>query len=282
MVMPFLKTNPVSGKFEFTHEILGEFLAGSFYAKRMQVHAGRDWGSMYLGQQALLGDSMLLKVIAWNFQAKRDELVKAIHECPSSTIPGNVHRNIVQLLALMDNGRELLDRSFLSLERADLSGIQFGSMDLQEVSFAGSDLSFTDLSKCNLQHAIFESARLRDTFLPSISSQKLEQATFDKMKNSSPSVMERDPLISSYGEFLDWAEEATNVPMERDLPCPSARQLTNLFGKFFHPSGEARKRRQLWLPDRKLLLGGPTIRATVDQVCRIRLPHTNIQPQERR
>ena len=126
MVMPFLKTNPVSGKFEFTHEILGEFLAGSFYAKRMQVHAGRDWGSMYLGQQALLGDSMLLKVIAWNFQAKRDELVKAIHECPSSTIPGNVHRNIVQLLALMDNGRELLDRSFLSLERADLSGIQFG------------------------------------------------------------------------------------------------------------------------------------------------------------
>ena len=37
MVMPFLKTNQDSGRFEFTHEILGEFLAGSFYAKQMQA-----------------------------------------------------------------------------------------------------------------------------------------------------------------------------------------------------------------------------------------------------
>ena len=140
-------------------------------------------------------------------------------------------------------------------------------MDLQEVSFAGSDLSFTDLSKCNLQRAKFESARLRDTFLPSKNSEKLTQATFDKIKFESIRHGARSS-ISSYGEFLDWAGEATNVPMERDLPCPSARQLANLFGKFFHPSGEARKRKQLWLPDRKLLLGGPTIRATVDKVCR--------------
>ena len=69
MVMPFLKSSPDSGKFEFTHEILGDFLAGSFYARRMEDGTrGLDWGSKYLGQQALLGDSMLLKVIAWNFR----------------------------------------------------------------------------------------------------------------------------------------------------------------------------------------------------------------------
>ena len=61
MVMPFLKSSPDSGKFEFTHEILGDFLAGSFYARRMEDgNRGLDWGSKYLGQQALLGDSMLL------------------------------------------------------------------------------------------------------------------------------------------------------------------------------------------------------------------------------
>ncbi len=264
-VMPFLKTNPISAKFEFTHEILGEFLAGSFYAKQMQVDAGRDWGSLYLDQQALPGNSMLLKVMAWNFREKRDELVKAIHECPSSTILlGNVHRNIVQLLALMDNGRDLLDRSPLSLERADLSRVQFGSMDLQGVSFVGSDLSHTDLSKCNLQQAIFESAQLSDTFLPSIRSRKLEQATFDKIRFESIRHGERDS-ISSYGAFLDWAENATNVPKPRDIPCPSFRQLEALFGRFFHPSGEPR--RHLWIPDRTLLRGGPNIRDTVDKVC---------------
>ena len=141
MVMPFLKTNPVSGKFEFTHEILGEFLAGSFYAKQMQVDADRDWGSLYLDQRALPGDSMLLKVMAWNFRAKPDELVRAIRASRSSAIPGNVHRNIIQLLALMNNGRDLLNSSSLSLERANLSGVQFGSMDLRQVSFVGSDLS---------------------------------------------------------------------------------------------------------------------------------------------
>ena len=270
-VMPFLKTNPVSGKFEFTHEILGEFLAGSFYAKQMQIDAGRDWGKMYLGQQALQGDSMLLKVIAWNFREKRDELVKAIRKCPSSTIPGKVHRNIVQLFALMDNGRELLDKSLLSLERADLSGVQFGSMDLQKVSFVGSDLSFTDLSECNLQRAIFESARLHDTSLPSISSKKLENAIFDKIKNfesirHGASRHGAGSSISSYGDFLDWAEKATNVKMKRDLPCPSACQLADLFGRFFHPSGEARRNSSV--RDRRLLQGGPTIRDTVDKVCK--------------
>ena len=264
-VMPFLKTNPVSGKFEFTHEILGEFLAGSFYAKQMQVDAGRDWGSLYLDQQELPGDSMLLKVMAWNFQKKQDELVKAIHECPSSTIPGNVHRSIVQLLALMDNGRELLDKSFLSLEGADLSGVQFGSMDLQKVSFAGSNLSFTDLSECNLQHAKFESVRLHDTSLPTKSSKKLENATFDKIKNFDSILHGASSSISDHGDFLDWAEEATNVTIPRDLPCPSARQLADLFGKFFHPNGVAR--RNSFLPDRRLLQGGPTIRNTVDKVC---------------
>ena len=183
MVMPFLKTNQDSGRFEFTHEILGEFLAGSFCARQMQAHTNRDWGRRYLDQQALPSDSMLLKVIAWNFREMRDELVNAVYECSSSATPGKVHRNIVQLLSLMGNGRELLDRIGLSLERADLSGVQFDSMDLQRMSFVGSDLSFTDLSTCNLQDASFELALFRDTFLPSRTSKSLQGATFDNMKN---------------------------------------------------------------------------------------------------
>ena len=269
MVMPFLKNSPVSGKFEFTHEILGEFLAGSFYAKQMQTSAETlDWGSRYLGQQALLSDSMLLKVIAWNFQKKRNELVKAINAWASSTTPGVVHRNVVQLLALMKDSRELLDRTGLSLGGADLSGVQFGHMDLHEVRFVGSDMSFADLSKCDLRNARFESARLRDTFLPSQSSQLLRGATFDSMKSFESILPQGEGRIDSYNRFLDWAEGATQVAMRKDLPCPSARQLAHLFGKFVRPNGEARRD---WMDERGLLRGkriegGPGYRNTVDKV----------------
>lgn len=271
MVIPFLKNSPVSGKFEFTHEILGEFLAGSFYAKQMQVQASTealDWGSRYLGQQALLSDSMLLKVLAWSFQEKRDKLVEAINAWASSTAPSTVHRNVIQVLALMENSRELLDRTGLSLEGADLSEIQFGSMDLHKVCFVGSDMSFTDLSKCNLQYARFESARLRDTLLPAKSSQLLSGATFDGMKSFESILPQGESRIVSYDRFLDWAEDATQVAIRRDLPCPSARQLAHLFGKFVRPNGAARRD---WIDERGLLRGkqiegGPGYRNTVEKV----------------
>ena len=269
MVMPFLKNSPVSGRFEFTHEILGEFLAGSFYAKHMQSpRVDLDWGGRYLGQQALPSDSMLLKVIAWNFTEKRNELVKAIQAWSSSVTPGIVHRNIVQLLALMEDGRDLLIKTGLSLEGADLSGIQFGSMDLHGVRFVGSDMSFTDLSKCDLRDARFESARLRDTFLPSRSSQLLRGANFDSMKSFESIRPQSEGRIDSYDRFLDWAESATEVAIRKDLPCPSARQLAHLFGKFVRTNGEARRD---WIDERgvlrgKRIQGGPGYRNTVDKV----------------
>ena len=271
MVMPFLKTN--QGRFEFTHEILGEFLAGSFYAKQMQADIDRDWCARYFDHLALQSDSMLLKVIAWIFREKRDKLVKAIQGCDSIATPGNVHRNIVQLLALMDNGRELLDRIGLSLERANLFGVQFGSMNLQGMSFVGSDLSFTDLSTCNLQGTSFESARLRDTLLPSRNSDSLQGATFDNMKNF-VSIFERTGRgknrLNSYDDFLDWATKATRVvEINREVPCPSARQLANLFGLFVFPNGEPRGRpwvsRQALLRQRQID-AAPQIRVVVDRM----------------
>ena len=254
MYMPFLKTNQDSDGFEFTHEILGEFLAGSFYANQMQADPDRDWCAKYFGHR-WPSDSMLLKVIAWNFREIRDELVNAIQGGDSIASPDNVHRNIIQLLALMDNSRELLDRIGLSLERAKLSGVQFGSMNLQGKSFVGSELSFTDLSTCNLQGASFESARLRDTLLPSRNSDSLQGATFDNMKNF-VSIIERTGRgknrLNSYDDFLDWATEATRVEgINRELPCPSARQLANLFGLFVFPNGEPRGRQ--WVPRQALL-----------------------------
>ena len=184
MVMPFLKSSPGSDKFEFTHEILGDFLAGCFCAKRMENRIrDLDWGSRYLGHQALPADSMLLKVIAWKFRGKRRKFVEALRPWPSTKTPGTVHRNVVQLCALMDNARELLDEIGLSLEGADLSGIQFACTDLRGVRLVGSDLSFSDLSKCNLRNTRFESARLRETSLPSKESENLRGATFDGTKS---------------------------------------------------------------------------------------------------
>lgn len=272
MVMPFLKNSPVSGKFEFIHEILGEFLAGSFYAKMMQIPTPEvlnlDWVSRCLGHQALPGDSMLLKVIAWHFLEKRVELVEAINRCSSIAAPG-IHRNIVQLLALMDEGRELLDNIGLSLEGTDLAGVQFGSMDLSEVSFCGSDLSFTDLSGCNLQNARFESTRLHDTFLPSQQSQRLNGAIFNSMKSFESIRPQGGRRIDSYDRFRDWTKVATQVEVGEDLPCPSARQLAALFSKFVHPNGLPRRRQ--WIPERSLLIlkqiaEGPRIRDILNTV----------------
>lgn len=266
MVMPFLKNSPVSGKFEFTHEILGEFLAGSFFSNQMESAGGGN----YL-EQELPSDSMLLKVIAWKFRRKRNELVKAIQTLPSSATPGTVHRNIVQVLGLMENGRELLDQTGLSLENADLSGVQFGSMDLHKVRFFASDLGSADLSKCNLRDARFESARLRETKLPSRSSQFLKGATFDSMNFDSICPL-NERRIDSNDRFLSWAEDATDVAIRRDLPCPSALQLAHLFGKFVWPTGEARRN---WIDERavfrgKQIQGGPGYKATVDKVIEFR------------
>ena len=209
-----------------------------------------------------------LKVIAWNFRDARENLVKVIRPWPSMKIPGTAHRNVVQLCALMDNARELLDGIELSLDGADLSGVQFGCMDLHELSFVGSDLSHADLSNCNLKDTRFESARLRDTSLPARSSPQRKGATFAGMKSFESIRPHGERRINTYKAFLRWAESGAEARSGGELPCPAVRQLAHLFGKFVRPNGAARRDRLDYraLERGKQVAGGPGYHTTVEKV----------------
>lgn len=245
MTIPFLTRSGASGKLEFTHELLGEYLAGSYYAKQAQKDVGEDilrrrrpmrFGND-IGRVELHSDSILLRTMAASFSSNRGRLSQLIRESPACG-SGRAFKNCVQLLALMDDSRGLIDESGLVLEGGDLTGLVFRDANLAGISLARADLSFADLSEATLRDANLDSVRLCGTVLPSDSAGTLEGATLAQPHFDSVRVGARQ--INSYPAFKKWAQSATRRPMTGDLPCVATRQLRHIFGKFVRPNGEPR------------------------------------------
>ena len=243
--IPFLTRGESSGRLEFTHELIGDYLAGSYYARQAQrdvaegglrrrvpTRLGRQ-----MGRVSLPNDSLQLRMMASRLASNGVGLAQLIRESPSCR-SGKAFKNCVQLIAFMKNSGSLLEGAGLSLEDRDLTGVKFGKMDLSNAQLTRADLSFADLSRATLRGANLNSVRLRGTMLPPDSANALEGATLRQPHFDSVEIGGR--LISSYSGFRKWAEKATKRAMGDDLPCPSVRQARRIFSKFVHANGEAR------------------------------------------
>lgn len=245
--MPFLRASGSSGGLEFDHEILGDYLAGSFYARQAseQVRRGslRQKPSVrlgrYLGHHDLPNDSLCLLTMARRFEGEPDLLTRGIVESPACGY-GIALKNALRLIALLENGRGIIDNARLSLEGCDLSGVDFRGLDLNGMRFVGADLSFANLEHCGLKGAKFEAARFRTTRLPAADTGWLDGASFGNAQNF-VSVRVGNREIADYEEFRRWLARATRRQMDKGAPCPAVRQLEFVFGKFVRPSGRPRR-----------------------------------------
>ena len=246
--IPFLTRGESSGRLEFTHELIGDYLAGSYYARLAQrdvAEGGRrrkvptQFGKQ-MGRVDLPNDSLQLQMIASSFAPNGAGLAQLIRESPSCR-SGRAFKNCVQLVAFLENSRSLLETAGLSLEGRNLTGVKFGKIDLSDAQLARADLSSADLSEATLRGANLNSVRLRGTLLPPDSAGALEGATLRQPHFDSVRIGKRE--ITSYTSFRKWAEKATKQAMGDDLPCPSARQARRIFLKFVYANGEARRDR---------------------------------------
>ena len=246
--MPFLRMSRASDRLEFVHELLGDYLAGAYYLRRTREETEQKTSlrhrrtvrlGQYLGRVDLPNDSLRLRTMAVGFGQDREVLVRALIEAPSCAT-GVALRNCLRIIAQMEAGRDIIERVNMSLEGQDLSGVDFGSLDLTKMSLAGSDLSFANLERVTLRDAGLESARLRNTVFASAESGLLDGASFGGGQNF-VSVRSEGREITRYAQFRKWAVKATSVPMDSDRPCGAVRQLAHIFGKFVRPSGSARR-----------------------------------------
>lgn len=243
--IPFLTRGESSGRLEFTHELIGDYLAGSYYARQAQRDVAEGGArrrvptrlGRQMGRVSLPNDSLQLRMMASRFAENGAGLARLIRESPSCR-SGKAFKNCVQLIAFMKNSGSLLESAGLSLEDRDLTGVKFGRMNLSNAQLTRADLSFADLSRATLRGANLNSVRLRGTMLPPDSASALEGATLRQPHFDSVEIGGR--LIASYSGFRKWAERATKHAMGEDLPCPSARQARRIFSKFVHANGEAR------------------------------------------
>lgn len=243
--IPFLTRGESSGRLEFTHELIGDYLAGSYYARQAQRDVAEGglrrkvptrFGRQ-MGRVNLPNDSLQLRMMASRFASNGEGLAQLIRESPTCR-SGRAFKNCVQLIAFMKNSGSLVESAGLSLDDRDLTGVKFGKMDLSNAKLERADVSFADLSEATLRGTNLNSVRLRGTLLPSDSTNALEGASLRQPHFDSVRIGGRE--ITSYASFRRWAEKATKQEMGEDLPCASARQARRIFLKFVYANGEAR------------------------------------------
>ncbi len=235
-MMPFLTQSSMSGRLEFTHEILGEYLAGSRFCYELKKNPKRLLSR--LAVKELPRDSVVVHLLAEALESDP----KALHETLKGSAPtGYRLRNLVQVLAYVSDGSNILKEASISLAGSDLNGVDFHKMDLTKACLIGSDLTNADLSETILQEAGLEGAVFRNTKLPGGTRDELKGARFRGGENFESVQISNGKRIDDYGRFLRWAQQATHTQALDTGPCPSARQLRHLFGKFVYPNGEHRR-----------------------------------------
>ena len=230
---PLFSAGAESGKVGFAHDLIAEALAARYYARKLPsepIDIGRRVSSVDLN------DPIRLRFMAQNLEPENEsDIVSAMRTVNAQE---NTYKVLLSLLMMVRPERDQLKRLQVNLEGAVLSSVNFANRDLSGVSFRQADLSHTSFEDCDLRGAKFEGAFMNRTrFLGRID---LEGADFgDLMRVQSFCVEKR--FLDSDAKIRDWVEKATGRPRSINQPCPTALQITHLFGKFVTPMGTPRR-----------------------------------------
>lgn len=236
LMAPFFKKSDASGKIEFTHELISEYLVGERLIKYLHNNKTASFAHL-ISLKSFPPDSIILSVLVNGLGNKLSDLAELpCHENFSS----DGIRNIIQILLNSNNGFKPIREGLISLEGKNLKDLAFRNKNLQDISFRASDLTNTIFDNCVLQNARFEGAILRGTVFKSSSKDFLKDAKFGDCEHFQ-SVKLNDRFIDDYDDFMDIISKYTGQELKTEGLCPSARQLMFLFRKYVYPDGQARR-----------------------------------------
>lgn len=232
---PFFKKSDMSGRLELTHELLAEYLAASRFVDYYQNNSSKFAYS--ISQRPWPADSIMYLVLARALKAEIDGLAKL---SVSESLSPDGFRNVVQLLARMPGGVDILREKRIALEGGRLQGVCFRDANLEGISFQSADLTNARFINCSLRTARFEGAVLDKTAFEKIPEKGLELAEFGNCEHFE-SILVEGRLIDDYERFRKWILKQTGQKEIDAGPCPSTRQLLFLFRKFIHVDGQGRR-----------------------------------------
>jgi hypothetical protein len=232
---PFLTRSVASGRVEFTHEVIGEYLTGRRFAYELKMGSPRF--ASRLSQRPWPPDSLLFKAIARTVDKESDRVVKV---ALGEWLPPVGFRNLIQLLVMTTGGDEALRNRKLQVEGTRLIGVRFERLDLSGVSFRGCDLTNVAFVGCMLQRANFERTLLQNTQFAELATGALDGATFGEGENFE-SVIVGKRRMTDIEVFRKWVAEQTGTSVPTGGPCATMLQMLHLFQKFVHLDGQGRR-----------------------------------------
>ena len=224
------------------HEILELYLIGLKYIDYLK-HGPTEHFIDSLNHWEFPSDSITLDLLATHLsnEMKREEIETITLESLGKL---KALKNMLQLLSNTGAGYSFLGRA---LESQDLSGLKFSDVDFSGFSFAGCTLDTTEFRACDLRNASFSGAIVSNTGFFGLTAEQLDGADFGDMNMIHSIRVDARSGTRTLGEpgpASEWLRERVKVATDDsvgNLPCPAARQLQHLFGKFVRPNGVSRR-----------------------------------------
>jgi Pentapeptide repeats (9 copies) len=264
------------GIVSFKHELLAEYLYGRQLAKSVSSDPVRAVSKLM--NRPKFSDTLAFRYLVErtheNVQARAAILDKLVNDPP----PDKQWRILLQLW-LSSTPTPVRPPPGDFFEGRDLSGIKFANVHLSERSFRGANLTDVIFTECVLAQAKFEGARLVGTRFDRLDADALRAAQFGNIDNFEY-IYSGSRLIEDRETMRRWMQERTGIIEPGADPCSTTLQLRELFGKYMHEDGSARRDE---LPYNALIrgrvhAGAPTSADCVAECIR----HTFLNPPDYR
>ena len=260
---PFLRQSSISGRVEFTHEILADYLAGRKFWKEFEGCS--PLFVSHLSKRTWPSDSILFRVIAKKVVKTADTL-EPVFSAGSFSPEG--FRNLVQLTAMCPEGDRVFRNGRMVLDGLRLEGVRFAGLNLEGVSLRCCNLTNTDFDRCDLRRTRFEGAVLKDTRFTNLPGGSLQGSTFGNLDHFESVVVRDGKRLTDGKEFQQWLLKETGGAKSNLTAvsggCPTISQLLHMFRKFVHVDGQARRD---WLEERALTRGKQYANAPHYETC---------------
>ncbi len=241
---PLFRAGSERGLIAFAHELLAQLLAAKWFRARL-LRRPAEIGAR-LARRPDLERATLTRFIAHGLSGDDEKSVRAALR--TGEVPDDAFSSLLSILILARPEMDLLKRLGANWEARNLQRVRFERRDLSGVSFRNSDLTDAVFLECNLADARFEGSLLHRT---RFDRSRLNNAEFGDASRIQSVVVE-GRHIESMEEIREWlTRDAARVVLVED-PCPTARQVRHVLGKFVDALGRARRDQ---LDERGLMAG---------------------------
>lgn len=230
---PLFHAGAETGLIAFTHDLIAEVLAARSYVRtlrRQPFDVGRR-----LSHTDLEDPTFLRFMVSRIGQEEEDKIIQTLRR---GNLEGKGFAVLLSLLMLARPERNIVKQIQKNFDAQNMVSVHFENRDLSEISFRNADLSHAVFKDCELQGAQFEGTFFYHTRFEG--NNQLQGAQFGDLGRVN-SVLVEKKYIENPLELNEWISQETGKSEVPRDPCPTALQLTHLFGKFITPLGQPRR-----------------------------------------